>query len=572
MRQRAIKLLLFLTLLFSPVAIFTPARDSFLIKDTLTLIFISLALVLWSVSFTTEKFIFVYKNLSWLDLSILFYLATILLSIGESRKPYLVFSTFVLQLMFTGVYFLAKEIYDREKMLTAVCISGWIVCLYGLLQYFGYDFIHWVTDFGRRPSSFFGNPNFFAGYLVVLLPIAMVRWKNFYWSALAILSLINLLLTKTRGAWLASIVSIVLMIIIVLYKETKIRAMKKTFLIVVSTILFLVIFFFTTFIWKSFISKEPSVVERLFKWQTAIEMIKDKPIFGLGAGNLKVNFALYQSKIRKRAHFIVRGTSESNVHNEFFQIAAETGLLGLGAFLCVFIAYFISMIKALKQEISITNVGYVASVAAFLSFCLTNFPLRISSVASLTFLCMAFSTQKNFITTATQKYRSTENPFTKPRLISPLTQVILFGIYIFLIWKVYLPPLIAEVYRQKGAILMGEDNFLGAITAYKKAIEYDYYRSERTAYDLGELYRHIDDIDNAIQAYKISINLRNYGEVYNCLGNCYWLKGNIDDAINNWQKALELGLPDPKDIEIVQRNISLALKKLHKHETQILTK
>ena len=90
----------------------------------------------------------------------------------------------------------------------------------------------------------------------------------------------------------------------------------------------------------------------------------------------------------------------------------------------------------------------------------------------------------------------------------------------------------------------------------------DYNHSERTAYDLGELYRNLGDFDNAIRAYKISVDLRNYAEVYNCIGNCYWLKNQVKDAIDNWQKAIELGLPNPSDQESVKKNIQYAKSKL----------
>jgi len=74
---------------------------------------------------------------------------------------------------------------------------------------------------------------------------------------------------------------------------------------------------------------------------------------------------------------------------------------------------------------------------------------------------------------------------------------------------------------------------------------------------LGECYRAVGNYTDAIKAYEISIQLRNYGEVYNNIGNCYYLLNNKNEAVRNWEKAVQLELPDPSVQIEVQNNLKI---------------
>ena len=92
---------------------------------------------------------------------------------------------------------------------------------------------------------------------------------------------------------------------------------------------------------------------------------------------------------------------------------------------------------------------------------------------------------------------------------------------------------------------------------YEKALRLDPVHSERAAYELGMLYVSMGDHDRAIESFNRSISLRNYAEVYNDLGNCYYLKGDRKNAAANWRTAIELGLPDPAARSRIKKNLNI---------------
>jgi O-antigen ligase len=74
---------------------------------------------------------------------------------------------------------------------------------------------------------------------------------------------------------------------------------------------------------------------RLTIWDTALNMIQDRPVTGVGAGAFASVYAQYST--RPEDFFLVRGISPYHAHNLYFGVAAETGLPGLLA-LCAAVA------------------------------------------------------------------------------------------------------------------------------------------------------------------------------------------------------------------------------------------
>ncbi len=68
-----------------------------------------------------------------------------------------------------------------------------------------------------------------------------------------------------------------------------------------------------------------SVLERLAHWQAGIRMFEDHPWLGAGIGNYAANYGRYP-----QPHWY---EPLGHAHNVFINFAAETGVLGLGAFL-----------------------------------------------------------------------------------------------------------------------------------------------------------------------------------------------------------------------------------------------
>ncbi|HAX61490.1 MAG TPA: hypothetical protein DCX95_02880 [Elusimicrobia bacterium] len=559
-----IQIIVFLT----PLAFYTGTKDNFLIKETVFYILgLAVALLLILKILVKKEQL----KSGWLGFPLILYLAAIAVSSVNAVHRQLVFEFLFFWIVLASVYFIAKEFSDNDskKILDTIFVSTFIVTVYGVLQYLRLDPVKWLYDFSGRPSSTFGNPNFFSGYLLLVFPLIFVKMistrqptKHIFWMIFCFLAVFNIGIAKTRGAWFAFLLAaICLTVWQIMYLKVRFITAKRIFrgtfwfFLLFSAVFIVSIDNFKTL--KSFFGeKNVSVSERIFKWKTGLEMIKEHPFFGVGAGNLKVNFANYQSKIKRNTR--LKSTSESNLHNEFLQRFAETGIFGFISFILLFFTFFFKCAKLLhskiKSEESEFNLIMGIFTGAFSVFVygLTNFPFSIVPVASSMFVLFGISEsleEKKYLTKISQKHPS------------PLLFLIILTAWIFLIYEIVIPRFKGDIARRKGDLYFSVNALPLAAKEYEKAIKLDYYHSERTAFDLGEAYRKFDDYDKAIASYKISVALRNYGEVYNNIGNCYYFKGDFDNALFYWKKATGIGLPDEETQKQVIKSINIIEKK-----------
>ncbi len=444
------------------------------------------------------------------------------------------------QVLLVGLYVASLDFSDdaiREKIDSAILWASLAAGIYGALQKFGLDFIAWGMEWPGRPASTFGNPNFAAGWWVMIVPFFAGRFfaqKENRWGSglVAALGLLNLFWGRTLGAWAALAVAIA--IVGGVWIAGKKLNIKKIVSLPILIVLGAAAFGTAFWISAQRMPDHQSIQERILKWRTAERIIADHPLTGVGAGNVKVHFALYQAEVSRSMNRSLIGTSESNVHNEYLQITAETGLIGLIAFISIFAVWFYR--RAKDADLDAQDIGVSASVLSFLFYSVTNFPFRITPNACLLIYLLAFAEKKSY---------PTDQPAERRALSSSHYAVIgLIAAAIF--WKWILPPFRAEMIRDRAEALKARKDFANAAPLYEQVVQLDYYHSERAAYELGECRRAVGDIPKALEAYQISVRLRNYGEVYNNIGNCYYLLRRFSDAKTNWKKAAELQLPDPQ--------------------------
>jgi putative inorganic carbon (HCO3(-)) transporter len=76
---------------------------------------------------------------------------------------------------------------------------------------------------------------------------------------------------------------------------------------------------------------------------SAWNMFKDHPFFGVGIDNYSKNYAKYSSQLG-----IVNTGEVISTHNLYLEIAAETGIAGLGTFGAILVALFAGIRKSLR--------------------------------------------------------------------------------------------------------------------------------------------------------------------------------------------------------------------------------
>lgn len=198
-----------------------------------------------------------------------------------------------------------------------------------------------------RAFGFNHTPTFYGSFMLMQFPLMIFIARQEFlpplWRQLAIfgaaLSLICLVLSMTRGAWLAFVAVVIIFVAL----EKKYRRVTAKICAGLSVIFLMVALSSPTIqdrLSTMTSTKFQSNTERVLMWKSAAEIFADYPICGVGQ---KMFFKAYNEQYisdeaRERPGEI--GAGHTHPHNNFLQRAAEGGIVGLAAFigLC---AYFL---------------------------------------------------------------------------------------------------------------------------------------------------------------------------------------------------------------------------------------
>lgn len=215
-----------------------------------------------------------------------------------------------------------------------------VVCAYAVQQwYLGAPELATWTDITSetagttRVYSFLGNPNLLAGYLIPALPlgaIAAIHWRSWGMKVLgavvAILGAFCITQTQSRGGLLGLAAESFALVLLLVYwwgKRLPTWTLPVTFggtagaialgTILVPTLRKRVVSIFGT--------EDSSNAFRVNVWMSVLNMIKAKPILGIGPGNKAFNlvYPLYQRS----------GYSALGAYSVPLELTVETGIIGV---------------------------------------------------------------------------------------------------------------------------------------------------------------------------------------------------------------------------------------------------
>jgi Tfp pilus assembly protein PilF len=129
-------------------------------------------------------------------------------------------------------------------------------------------------------------------------------------------------------------------------------------------------------------------------------MLKDHPIVGAGLGNYKLDFLPYKAEFLaspQGAAYEFYIPRAAQAHNEYVQIAAETGIVGVSALLALLVAIPVSFWKRLRSDpdegrrLDLVLLG--CGIVSFLVVALVGFPAHLPApaLAVVTLLGLASS-------------------------------------------------------------------------------------------------------------------------------------------------------------------------------------
>jgi len=273
----------------------------------------------------------------------------------------------------------------RSWLITLYLHISLIVSVYGLRQWFfgAKALATWVDPESSlakttRVYSYLGNPNLLAGYLlpaVILSLVAIVAWPGWIRKSLALtMFVVNatvLILTFSRGGWIALLVELLTIAVLLFYWwSISMPTFWRTwslpiFLGTVVGLLIIGLIFVEPFrvrIVSIFADRKDSSNNfRKNVWESVFQMIRDRPIIGIGPGHGSFNkvYPLYQ-----RPRF-----TALSAYSVFLETIVETGFLGFTCFLWLIVVTFNTgflQLRRLRKTKNMEGLWLMGAIAAII--------------------------------------------------------------------------------------------------------------------------------------------------------------------------------------------------------------
>jgi len=243
-------------------------------------------------------------------------------------------------LAYLSFYPLVATIFHRRHsirlLLEVFLATAGVLALVAVLQVLGVA-VGPPLGFDQRVLATFGNANiagqFFAMAAVAalgLLALYRIRWKKGLALFVFLLCLFALLETYTRGAWIALAVGVVAAL---LFTSRRLRNENKPWALSVGILSFLVLVMVLALpgageysLGSRFFSLVDSSTlgERTEYWKTGLRVLQNYPLLGSGPETLRLSSVPLRSE----------GLRDfDRAHNEFIDVGATRGFLGLAALL-----------------------------------------------------------------------------------------------------------------------------------------------------------------------------------------------------------------------------------------------
>ncbi len=289
-------------------------------------------------------------------------LGWILVSAYTSSMPFVSYKFLIARLWFVVVmYLMAANIFKRIKnikqfiWLYVISLCG--VVIYTVIHHSQYAFssesAHWVmSPFYKDHTSYGAILALYLPIVIGLLFLAKNEINKRFWLILFLAILVlGTVLSYTRAAWVSLAVAAGVFIII------KFRI--KFWIVATAGVVLIGSFFlyqdqilyqleknkqdssqdFAEHVESiSNISSDASNLERLNRWNCAIRMWMDRPLFGFGPGTYQFQYAPYQS-FADRTIISTNSGDGGNAHSEYLGPLSEQGIVG-----ALLVLVFVSMV------------------------------------------------------------------------------------------------------------------------------------------------------------------------------------------------------------------------------------
>ena len=301
-----------------------------------------------------------------LDLGFGLFLVSALLSTIFSLSPWESFISLKKFYLLSAVYFMGFNIKSTDRLLELIKLFLMMTALtgvYGLVMFgFGYQ-PRLLAAQGMAMTS--GGIFMMAG----LLSLAWHRYQSQFsgkWGqaqSLAVSALLGgcLLLTRTVSSWFGFVMGFPVLI----------RSWwKRTVLLALTGLLLAGVFYTANNLRLSFIlfygNKATSWNMRLGFWRMGWQLIKERPV--LGTGLIDLGQILKGMRTAEDEKIWLGAPMGGHLHNNFIQIAATRGAVGLAAFLFMWFTIFALAVKLMRSRSRLAGIfagGILAALTGF---------------------------------------------------------------------------------------------------------------------------------------------------------------------------------------------------------------
>ena len=253
---------------------------------------------------------------------------------------------FVIPFYFLGIV-LFKKISNIRLFIWLYAIPLMGVVLYTIATHATYGFDeepgHWVM------YPFYNDHTAYGAILALFLPVFVgftfskvySNTTRFFSLVVMVILLVAIYLSYCRAAWV-SIVGMLGVYLVIVFR------IKFKYIAIVAGTIIVLFFTFQQQIWDvlernkqgtsgdftehvqsiSNISTDDSNLERINRWQSAIRMFQERPVFGFGPGTYQFEYAPFQLSSEK-TQISTNAGDRGNAHSEFIGPLAEMGVLGM---------------------------------------------------------------------------------------------------------------------------------------------------------------------------------------------------------------------------------------------------
>ena len=317
------------------------------------------------------------------------------------------------------VYVIPRRWQDVALLVSVLVLAPTCEALFALFQSVrgvGPAAFHIANSQYTRAFGTIGQPNSFAGYLngawPLVLCLMLVAWQQksrFVWPLVGSLGIISvaLLLSFSRGAWIGAVAGVLIILWLVggWWRRGGIVLLLMVAFVLAGGWQFVpdpfgsrlgsaTQIFSAPDITRDAAQQRPTVyaaVERAAQFKAGLSMWLSAPVLGIGPGS----FTRVYPDVARMGWLISRG----HAHNAYVQIAAEQGILGLFAYVSLWVvqwrrAWRTTRVPGVAHWVAIAACGTMAAVAVHecFEYLQVNYlPLHTAAVVGLAGVAMRFA-------------------------------------------------------------------------------------------------------------------------------------------------------------------------------------